>query len=234
MSVQIAFVSSPELRRDAETLIKRVEDGAPEAQTDLMITTISRFADEILQVFFVDLVDLLHLNPLLSKVIHGSVSTIKTTVHGIARTIVHKLDNQQLLPLADYMGGIMLTAPDTSGDPTPYVGFPVSDATQARLHALVDAMRRDDPRQHEAELEVLLNEITDRALEVYMLSPIELLKLGLIVRKGAEGAVAMIRSAIHLVIRKVLPDLDGTQLLAVGNHLSGLVLADGKAYRQAA
>lgn len=234
MSVHIAFVSSPELRRDAESLIGRVEGGAPDAQTDLMVTTISHFADEILQVFFVDLIDLLRLSPLLGKVINGSVGTIRTTVHGIARTIVHKLDNLQLLPLADYMGGIMLTAPDTSGDPTPYVGFPVTEATQARLQQLVEAMRREDPRQHEAELETLLNEITDRALEVYLSSPIELLKLGLIVRKGAEGAVAMIRSAIHLVIRKVLPDLDGTQLLAVANHLAGLVLPNGKPYRPAA
>ncbi|MCD6061925.1 MAG: hypothetical protein K0S16_2236, partial [Moraxellaceae bacterium] len=91
-----------------------------------------------------------------------------------------------------------------------------------------------DPRKHEPELEKVLNEITDRALEIYMLSPIELLKLGVIVRKASEGAVSMIRGAIHLVIRKVLPDLDGQQLLAVANHLSGLVLANGKPYREPA
>ena len=79
----------------------------------------------------------------------------------------------------------------------------------------------------------MLNEITDRALEIYMLSPIELLKLGLIVRKASEGAVSVIRSAIHLVIRKVLPDLEGPQLLAVANHLAGLVLANGKPFREA-
>lgn len=231
MSVHIAFVSSPELRRNAESLILQVEDGEPDSQAELMIATINRFADEILQVFFVDLIELLHLSPLLSKVIHGSVATIKTTVHGIARTIVHRLDRQQLAPLADYMGGIMLTAPDASGDPTPYVGFPVSEATHTRLHQLIDAMRKDDPRSHERELEAVLNEITDRALEIYMLSPIELLQLGLIVRKASEGAVSVIRSAIHLVIRKVLPDLDGPQLLAVANHLAGLVLANGKPYR---
>lgn len=231
MSVHIAFVSSPELRHNAEELITQIEGGGQEPRTGLMIDTINRFADEILQVFFVDLIALLHLDSLLGRVIHGSVATIKTTVHGMARTIVHKLDTRQLPPLADYMGSIMLTAPDASGDPTPYVGFPVSEATQARLQQLLEAMRKEDPKQQEQELAGVLNEITDRALEIYMLSPIELLKLGLLVRKASEGAVSLIRRAIHLVIRKVLPDLDGPQLLAVANHLSGLVLANGRPYR---
>lgn len=231
MSVHIAFVSSPELRRDSEQLITQVEAGSRESQSELMISTINRCADEILQVFFVDLIDLLHLNPLLAKVITGAVATIKTTVHGIARTIIHKLDNQQLTPLAEYMGGIMLTAPDTSGDPTPYVGFPVSEETQARLQKLLQDMRKDDPKQHERELASLLNEITDRALDAYMLTPIELLKLGLILRKTSEGGVSVIRGAIHLVIRKVLPDLDGNQLLAIANHLSGLVVTNTKPFR---
>jgi hypothetical protein len=232
MSVHIAFVSSPDLRRHSEQLITQVEGGSTEPQADLMITTINRFTQEILQVFFVDLIDLLHLNPLLTKVIHGSVATIRSTINGIARSIIHRLDNSQLLPLADYMGSVMLTAPDTSGDPTPYVGFPVSEATQTRLQNLLHLMRKDDPKKHEQELAAVLNEITDRALDVYMLTPIELLKLGLIMRKASEGAISVVRGAIHLIIRKVLPDLDGAQLLAVANHLSGLVLANGKPYRE--
>lgn len=232
MSVHIAFVSSPELRRFSEQLIGLVESGSRESQADLMIRTINRFTDEILTVFFVDLIDLLHLNPLLTRVIHGSVATIETTIHGVARSIIHRLDNHQLRPLADYMGSVMLTAPDTSGDPTPYVGFPLNETTQFRLQQLLHVMRRDDPRQHEAELAAVLNEITDRALDVYMLTPLELLKLGLIMRKATEGGVSVVRSAIHLIIRRVLPDLDGPQLLAVANHLGGLVLADGQPFRE--
>jgi hypothetical protein len=232
MSVHIAFVSSPDLRRHSEHLIHQVETGTQEPLADLMIKTINTFTDEILRVFFIDLIDLLHLNPLLARVIHGSVATIKTTIHGVSRSIIHRLDNRQLLPLADYMGSVMLTAPDTSGDPTPYVGFPLNEATQVRLQNLMHVMRRDDPKLHEPELAAVLNEITDRALDVYMLTPLELLKLGLIMRKATEGGVSVVRGAIHLIIRRVLPDLDGPQLLAVANHLGGLVLADGKPYRE--
>ncbi|HEX4870465.1 MAG TPA: hypothetical protein VFV15_07095 [Moraxellaceae bacterium] len=232
MSMHIAFVSSPELRRHSEQLIAQVESGSDASQADLMIDTVNRFTDEILTVFFVDLIDLLQLNPVLSRAIHGAVATIKATIHGVARTIIHRLDNRSLMPLADYMGGVMLTAPDTSGDPTPYIGFTVDDATRQGLQQLMQDMRAGEPRRHEKTLESLLLAITDRALEVYMLTPLGLLELGFLLRKSAEGGVAVVRGAIHMVIRRLLPDLDGPQLLAVAHHLGGLLLADGKPYRE--
>lgn len=232
MSMHIAFVSSAELRRHSEQLIARVEAGGRESQAELMIATINRFTDEILRVFFLDLIDLLQLNHLLSRLIHGAVATIKSTIHGVARGIIHRLDNDAFLPLADYMGGVMLTAPDTSGDPTPYIGFPVDEAIRLRLQRLQDDMRGGNPRHHEQELAVILTEITDRALQVYLQTPIELLRLGFLLRKSAEGGVTVVRGAIHLLIKRLLPELDGPQLLAVAHHLGGLLLADGKPYRE--
>lgn len=232
MSMHIAFVSSPELRRHSEELIARVEAGGAATQADLMIATVNRFTDETLKVFFLDLIDLLQLNPLLSRLIHGAVATIETTIHGVARNIIHRLDNTALLPLADYMGGVMLTAPDTSGDPTPYIGFPVDEPTRQRLQRLQDDMRTGDPRHYERELQALLTDITDRALQVYLETPIDLLQMGFILRKSAEGGVAVVRGAIHLLLRRLLPELEGPQLLAVAHHLGGLLLADGKPYRE--
>ena len=232
MSMHIAFVSSAELRRHSEQLIAQVEAGGRESQAELMIATINRFTDEILTVFFLDLIDLLQLKHLPTRLIHGAVASIKSTIHGVARGIIHHLDNDAFLPLADYMGGVMLTAPDTSGDPTPYIGFPVEEATRLRLQRLQDTMRSGDPRTHEQELAGLLTEITDRALQVYLVTPIELLRLGFLLRKSAEAGVSVVRGAIHLLIRRLLPELDGPQLLAVAHHLGGLLLADGKPYRE--
>lgn len=231
MTAHIAFMSSPELRRDSVQFIANIDARSRDSQSELMTRIITNFTDEILQVFFLDMIELLHLSPFMEKVVVGSVSTIKGTIHSVSRTIIHKLDNSQLIPLSDYISGVMLTAPDASGDPLPYVGFPLSEATHQRLEKLVQAMRRDEPRAHVSELTGMLNEITDLALEAYLLTPIELLKLGFILRKLAEGSVSVIRGAIHLVIRKLVPDLDAGQLQAVANYLDGLVLRNGTPYR---
>lgn len=231
MSMHIAFVSSPELRRHSEQLIARVEAGSPEAQSGLMTTTINRFIDEILQVFFLDLVDLLRLKSLPTRLIHGAVATIEATLHGVARGLLHRLDNDDLQPLAGYMGGIMLTAPDASGDPTPYVGFPLEEPLRQRLEALQQAFQGDDPRAREPELAAVLEAITDRALEAYLDTPLALVRLGFLQRRSAQAGITVVRSAIHLLVRRLLPELDGPQLQAVAHHLGGLLLADGQPYR---
>lgn len=231
MSMHIAFVSSPELRRHAEQLIARVEAGSPAAQSALMTATVNRFIDEILQVFFLDLVDLLRLNPLLTRLLHGAVATIEATLHGIARGLLHRLDNHDLQPLADYMGGILLTAPDASGDPTPYVGFPLDDALRQRLEALLRELPAGDPRACEPELAAILEAVADRALDAYLNAPLELLHLGFLPRRSAQAGIAVVRHAIHLLVRRLLPELDGAQLQAVAHHLGGLLLADGQPYR---
>lgn len=231
MSMHIAFVSSPELRRHAEQLIARVEAGSPEAQSGLMTATINRFIDEILQVFFLDLVDLLRLNPLLTRLLHGAVATMEAALHGIARGLLHRLDNDDLQPLAGYMGGVLLTAPDASGDPTPYVGFPLDAGLHQRLEDLQRQLQGGDPRRCEPELAAVLEAIADRALEAYLHTPLSLLRLGFLPRRSAQAGIAVVRSAIHLLLRRLLPELDGTQLQAVAHHVGGLLLADGQPYR---
>lgn len=231
MTVYIAFVSTPELRRDSIQLLKNIDARSPDSQAELMTRIINAFTDQILKVFLLDMTDLLALSPFMGKVVTGSVSTIKSTIHSVSRTVIQKLDNKQLIPLADYIGSIMLTTSDAGGVEKPCVGFPVSPATEQRLQRLVSAMNGAEPHSHIPELMAMLNEITDLALEAYLLTPIELLKLGFVLRKLAEGSVSIIRGAIHMVIRRLVPDLNSTQLQSVAHYLNDLILHNARPYR---
>jgi hypothetical protein len=230
MTTYIAFVASPTLRQDSEQLIRNIDSHSKDSQADLLSRIITRFTDEILQVFFIDMIALLNLNPFMTKVVTGSVNTIKSTIHRVSKTIINKLDNQQLTPLSHYMSSVMLTA-TTDGITQPYVGFPISAATHARLQQLFLNIRHDTAPAHTEELIAALCEITDLALDVYLLTPIELLKLNFILRKLAEGSVTVIRGAIHMVIRRLVPDLGVAQMQAIANYLGSLVLHNAQTYR---
>lgn len=231
MTTYIAFASTQELRRDSMQLLANIDARSKESQAELMTRIIHNFTDEILQAFFLDMVNLLELSPFMARVVNGSVTTIRETIHTVSSRILHRLDNRQLMPLSDYMSSVMLTANDAAGQPQPYVGFPVHEATEQRLTKLITAMRQGDPKAQRPELKAMLNEITDLSLEIYLLTPIELLKLNFLLRKLAEGSVAVIRGAIHLVIGRLLPDLDDRQLLEVANYLEGMILRNGRPYR---
>lgn len=224
MTIHIAFIASPGLHQDTAELIAAIDARSNTSQAELMIRIVNNFTNEILQVFFLDMTALLALSPFMEKVVAGSVNTIKSTTQTVSRKIIHKLDNTQLHPLADYMSNVMLTGTDADGVEKPYVGFPINAATHSRLTALVAHMHNGDPKTHVHELMHMLNEITDLAITAYLITPIELLKLGFILRKLAEGAITMVRGAIHLLIGKLLPDLNATQLRALARYLDNMVL----------
>ena len=109
MAIHIAFISSSGLRQDSAKLIANIEAHSTASQAELMIKIVNDFTNEILQVFFLDLTALLALSPFMEKVVASSVNTIRSTTQTVSRKIIHKLDNTQLQPLADYMGSVMLT-----------------------------------------------------------------------------------------------------------------------------
>ncbi|MDP2227777.1 MAG: hypothetical protein Q8J78_09925, partial [Moraxellaceae bacterium] len=231
MTAYIAFLSSERLRHNSETLVANIDKRVSASQSGLLNDIMVDFTDEVLQVFFIDIIDLLKLSPFMSKLIHGSVGTIKSTIHSISRTIINKLDNKQLLPMADYVGSLMLTAPDVHGHAAAYVGFPISADTYKRLHDVITKMRDGQTQEQIPALTAVLNEVTDLAMEAYFTNPIELLKLGFILRKMAEGGVSVIRGAVHMVIRKLVPDLTHDQLLAVAEYMDSLILRSAQPYR---
>lgn len=231
MTAYIAFLSSPRLRQNGETLIANIEGRAEASQAPLLNAIMVDFTDEVLKTFFLDVVDLLKLSPFMSRVVHGAVSTIKSTVHSVSRSIISKLDNKQLAPMAGYMGSLMLDAPDTHGHSAHHVGFPVSADTYERLHTVIARMREGDTAGQVPALVAVLNEVTDLALEAYFTTPVELLKLGFLLRKMADGGISVIRGAVHMVIKRLVPDLTHDQLLEVAAYMDSLILRSAHPYR---
>lgn len=222
----VAFPSSPALRQSSRLVIRNLEAGVKESQTDLITRIMFDFTDELLKVFLLDIVEMANLSPFLEKLVHGTVNTIRGTVHTVTKAVVHKLDNRQLRPLADHIRKLMLTAPDASGNPVPWVGFAIEEAFEQRLRRLVAALKGEAPESQTQELIAALSEITDRAMDVYIIQPTELVGLGFILRKVADGGAGVVRSAVHALIRKLVPDLTAVQLRDLAEYMEQLLLVN--------
>lgn len=231
MTAYLAFPSPPHLRRNSEQFVAAIESRTKASQVDIMTSIMNDFTDEILKVFFIDMIPLMKLSPFMEKVVLGSVGTIKKTVHSVSGTVIKKLDNPQMIPLANYMRGVMLNAPGVSGPDSPYVGFPLKDEVHARLVTVMAKMRAGDAKAHVNEFSAVMIEVTDLAVDTYLSTPIKLLNLGLILRKLSEGGMSVIQGATHMVIRKLTPDLDSAQLLIVAEYLEKMILIDPRLHK---
>ncbi len=221
----IAFRSSPALRQDSRRFLRNLALGAHEPQSPLIASIMGDFTDELLQVFMLDIIHLMKLSPFMNKLVHGTVSTIKSTVHGATRAVVHKLSNQQLQPLAEHVRGLMLNVADEQGVMQPWVGFAIDEAFHQRLRRLIAQMRLEHPENQEAELTACLREVTDRAIAVYIDRPTQLVGLGFVMRKVADGAASVIHKASHALIAKLIPDLEAGQYSQLADYMEGLLLS---------
>jgi hypothetical protein len=228
MTAYVAFPSPIELRQDSEQLVANINARSRASQADLMMRVMTRFTDEVLKVFFTDTVTLMNMGPFMAKLVHGAVNSIRKTSISVSGTIIRKLDNKQLQPLAEHICTVMLTHTTAQHEQVPYVGFAVSDQTYQRLTKVIADMRAGNATDHATAFTASLLEITDLAVDAYLRTPIEILNLGIILRKLAEGGMSMIQGAVHMVIRKLAPDMESDQLLALAAHLEQLIIHDPK------
>lgn len=221
----IAFPSSPELRELSRQLIQNLAAGVSTSQHDLVSRIMLDFTDELLQVFLLDMIEVVQLSPILEKLVHGTVNTIRSTVHSVTRAIVHRLNQGQLQQLGDYIRGLMLTVPAADG-PRPWVGFPVDTHFELRLRRVIGGLQGDNPNAQVPELVAMLCAISDRAIQVYVVQPIELIRLGFVLRKVADAGAHVISGAIHMLIRRLVPDLSRAQYIHLASYLQGMLVTN--------
>lgn len=221
-SVFMAFPASQTLADNIRQLIRNLEEGKREPQAPLLTSVVLDLTDELIKVFLLDLVHLIKLSPFMEKLVTSTAGAIRTTAHGIIKTVVGKLDNKQMLPLANYLRDHLLMAPDHQGQLVPWVGFPCDEAFDRRVVALLAGLRGEQPQTQAAELAEVLGLVVDRVLDAFIVQPVDLLKLGFVLRKIVDGGAAVIDKASRTMIRKMVPDLAAAQLLASADYIDAL------------
>lgn len=221
MSAYIAFPTSSTLREDSLALIDHLESGSKAPQNAIINRVVANMTEELLKAFLVDTVDALKLQPVFAKLVHATVATISTTVQGLSKTVINKMDNEQMQPMVAHVKTLMLNT-QADGQVQPWMGFAISAEQHQKMQTVFAGLRSDNPKAHVQDFVAVLSQIADQAIDVYLEQSMELLKLGFILRKLTDGGTGVIKSAMHTLIRKTVPDLSIEQLIAAAAHLESL------------
>ena len=105
----------------------------------------------------------------------------------------------------------------------PSLRFRHSDALQARMQAVLDALETaEDPEEHRGALADLVAELTESGMDYYYMRALRLSNAGFVAQRsagvGISGAVRMIST----VSRQFIMRMDGKQLRAVASHIRSL------------
>lgn len=218
----IAFASSARLFELDSRFIQNMKAGVKESQAPLVMEVLSLFIDEVLDVFFVAPMNFVGLKEFQRKIVLGAVSTIKKATHFALGKIVKSLSNEDLRAIAQYMDVMLQIEPEGSNPPA-YICFPIDVVLEQRLHSVFARARAEDAKKEVPELTSALLALTEAALTAYILQPLELLKLGYVMKKLAMGSYEIVRTASHVLVKKLFETMDESELKRISEYLDQLI-----------
>lgn len=219
----LVFPSSHETRRELEGLLETLAGGTREPQKARATKALQRAAHEVLDVLIMDLARRLQeAAGRQNREVQQNLAKLEDHVAGTIRMVSGVLTNDRLPPLLNYFRTLALDLDDAQGRPQPFLGLRAEPAFAAEARAVIANLRDSDaPWQVERTLRVL-DTLTDTLIDRLLVQPKALLDLGFVLRKTADGALALLRTLLHRLMHRYMPHLKSAQRAALADWLESL------------
>lgn len=218
----VAFPSSSRLFELDTRFIQNIKANVKESQAPLVLEVMSVFVEEVLNVFFVAPMDFVGLKEFQRKIVLGAVSTIKKAIDFALGKIIKSLSNSDLIAISQYMDVMLQREPEGSNPPA-YICFPISDTLEQRIHGVFARAQAGDAKKEVPELVSTLLVLTEEALSAYILQPLDLLKLGFVMKKLAMGSYEIVRTASNVLVKKLFETMDEQEVKKICEYLDRLI-----------
>jgi hypothetical protein len=220
MTCYFAFLSSDALRDSSLTLLENFERGVKEPQNTLFVRVAQLFSDEVVDVLLLNLVRGSGTSHSNASVIESFAGLIKTTVHGLIKQLLSKMDNDELRPLAAVISARRLTL-GQDGAEKDYICFTMAPDFHARFKRVLE---QGMTGENSGELLACMESFAEQAHEAFYQESINPLKLGFVGRKLTEVGGAAMRKGSVSANRRLVPALKGQELIDFCTYFYGMLI----------
>ena len=106
----------------------------------------------------------------------------------------------------------------------PSLRFYHSKRLRVKTLKVLDSIERDeDPTQHSGALGEVVMELTTAGMDFYFLQPIEMVKMGFLLRQSANVGITGILSIMSPMIRNAIGRMDSAQLRKISKFIRQLM-----------
>jgi hypothetical protein len=219
-----AYPSHPSLRNDIETLNSNLNAGTRESQKALAAHAFETAAQEVLEALVTNLVRKLENPQKPNAEIHKTINRVRDSMGGLCRMITGVLSNEKLAVAMRHYRTLLLDIDDANGVAQPWIGIRVDSAFVSELRA-VTTLLRDENAAYDAQRTMrMLDRLTDMVIGAMIDQPKEQMGLGFVMRKTADGAISLVRSAMHGMTHRSIPHLSPRQRKGLAEHLDSMLL----------
>ncbi|MCG8316169.1 MAG: hypothetical protein MI976_23405 [Pseudomonadales bacterium] len=218
----LGFEASPELKDCADRILANKATGEPEQYAPIMEELVKYFVPEVLDAMLIGVADAVQLTPRTLKIVHGAADTIGKASGLLVAKLIAKRPNKELEPLVAYVDETNLPA-DINSKGVHCIGCEIEKPLYETMQRLMNEVRANNHDHIRDELHEVMLQVVDIVLEGFMLRAVRLLKLNFVMRKLVDATAATCRGAGHMVVNKVLKNLDNDQLDRMAEYFDTLI-----------
>ncbi|MGH8492309.1 MAG: hypothetical protein ACRERR_04295 [Moraxellaceae bacterium] len=195
----VSFITSQELRRAGETLVKEVARGNWKQQ-QLLIEVIRRFDEEVGKAIVLDGITAMGLTGGAERFVSSVLATVSATTDKVSKQVIPKLNEKQMQIAADHVRSLSLYSVEADGSKVPRTGFIVPNEIEQLRLTITCEVRAGNWQGQRDNAAKLLSAIGDQLLAEVYLKSIKAMGLGFFADKIIQGGAGIARVLQHKLI----------------------------------
>ncbi len=188
-------------------IIEQLNKPKAPPQADNTVKTTRILIDYMFELTVDGLLDAVEMKPFAHKLVHQVSAIVHKAVHVMVKKVVGKLSNSELKPLVEYFKSLEI---EHEGEV--YLGYELEDRIEALVASCIDHLEKDNIEKSKEELIIILEDVIESILEIFLLEAMAKVRLGLIARKMVDFTHTTIYKAVPPALHKIIDHMEKPQL----------------------
>ncbi len=207
MTTFIAIPLEDNYLKPSVEIAKQLNNPKARPQADNTVETSRILIDHMFALTVDGLIEQVELKPFAHSIVHQVSTLVQKAIHIMVKKVVGKLDNRELKPLVEYY-----KAQEIEHQGKIYLGFQIDSRIETLIASCIQHLENGNIDASKKELIIVLEDIIENTLNIFLLEAMGKVRLGLIARKVVDLTHATIDKAVPPALHKIVNHMDHSQL----------------------
>lgn len=188
-------------------ILEQLNKAKAPPQADNTVNTMCILIDYMFELTVDGVLDAVEMKPFAHKLVHQVSAIVHKALHVMVKKVVGKLSNSELKPLVEYF-----KSQEIEHKGNIYLGYQLEDRIEDLVASCFEHLEKGNIEIAKAELVIILEDVIESTLEIFMLEALAKVRLGMIARKMVDFTHTTIYKAVPPALHKIIDHMEKPQL----------------------
>lgn len=202
-------------------IVEHLNQGKSAPLASKTVKTTQILIDHMFELMVDGLIDQVDMKPFAHKLIHQVSSLVHKAVNVLVKKVIGKLSNKELRPIVEYYKSL-----EIEHEGKRYLGYKVEENIVALIDSCIVHLEAGNIEASKAELVIILEDVIENGLDIFLLETMSKVRLGMIARKLVDVTHTTIDKAVPPALHKIIDHMEQSELEQLKDFLLEFLIED--------